>query len=81
MDDDNELHPLDVLGAYGVAGSFIETRLARLKKAAIQDTTAIEQAEGMSAVLFSGLMYATSYMTDAVRLIPNPDESETRMRS
>lgn len=73
MDDDNELHPLDILSAYGHAGSFIEARLSRLKASTEPDTEDIDRCETMSAVLFSGILLATSYMDDSVRIVPDED--------
>jgi hypothetical protein len=80
MEDDDHLDPLDVLHAYGVAGSFTETRLARLKLTSASPEE-IEQCEGMSGVLFRGMVFAASCMTDEIHIIPDPNESETRMLS
>jgi len=80
MEDDNELHPLDILDAYGTAGSFIETRLARLKATADTDPQEIEFCEGMSGVLFAGIMLATSYLTDDVRVLASGDDEPDAVR-
>lgn len=79
MDDEAELHPLDILTAYAAAGIFIETRLKRLRLQQASEDELIA-AEGMSDVLFSGIVFATSLMSDDVQLVTE-STSPARMMS
>ena len=72
MDDDNELHPLDIISSYGTAGAFIEARLSRLK-ANSGNEAEVEQCEAMSHVLMNGIMLATSCLDESVHILPDDD--------
>lgn len=70
MDDDTLIHPLDVLSTYATAGAFVEPRLSRLKATPNPDAEDVQAAEGLSQVLFAGIVMAISELEDSVTVVP-----------
>ncbi len=67
--DDESVHPLEILSTYAQAGQFVEMRLARLRASDGIDPADIELAEGLSRVLFGGMLEAVSVIDECVTVV------------
>lgn len=81
MDESELIDPLDILHVYAAAGTFVEARLARLRSTPEPDADELIACEGMSDVLFRGIVTATSCMTDEVTITGPGSPDATRMLS